>query len=295
MPVSILLLTFNEELNLPRCLAAIAWCDDIVVLDSFSTDGTVATANAAGVRVFQRKFDNFAGQRNWALGNVSFQREWILHLDADEVCTRQLQAEIAARIGDSHYDAYRVPSKTIFFGKWLRFAGLYPSYQVRLGRNPVFRFKQVGHGQREDIDPARVGTFKQPYIHYPSSKGLDDWFAKHNRYSSDEAMGAAGRAATDALDLLGLVTWRDPTRRRRAIKALANRLPLRPALRFLYVYLGRFGFLDGAAGYHYCRLLAMYQAMIDMKAMELRRASAQTHDSALAFGDRQGVDGGVDR
>ncbi|MGD0900435.1 MAG: glycosyltransferase family 2 protein [Thermoguttaceae bacterium] len=271
IPVSILLLTLNEELNLPRCLEAITWCDDIVVLDSYSTDRTVAIAKAAGARVFDRTFDNFAGQRNWALENVPFQHDWILHLDADEVCTPGLLSEIVTRIGDSRYGAYRIPSKMIFLGKWLRFAGMYPSYQVRLGRNPVFRFKQVGHGQRENIDPARVGTLRHPYIHHSFSKGLHDWFAKHNRYSSDEATELAGRETTDGLDLSGLVDWRDPTRRRRAIKAIVNRLPFRPTLRFFYMYFGHFGFLDGSAGYQYCRLLAMYQAMIDMKVGELRR------------------------
>ena len=280
VPLSVLLLTFNEEQNLPRCLEAIGWSDDVVVLDSFSDDRTVAIAEAAGARVFQRKFDNFAGQRNWALDNVPFRHEWILHLDADEVCTPELQMEIAARLRDDRYDAYRIPSKTIFHGKWLRFSGLYPSYQVRLGRNPVFRLKQVGHGQREDIDPARVGTLKQPYIHHSFSKGLDDWFAKHNRYSSDEAREMADRGGKGPIDLLGLFAGHDPTPRR-AIKSIANRLPFRPALRFLYMYFGRFGFLDGYAGFQYCRLLAMYQAMIDMKFAELCRSEVRDQKSEV--------------
>jgi hypothetical protein len=207
---------------------------------------------------------------------VPFQHEWVLHLDADEVCTPQLLAEIAARTADSPCGAYRIPSKMIFLGKWLRFAGMYPSYQVRLGRNPAFRFKQVGHGQREDIEPARVGTLEEPYVHHSFSKGLDDWFARHNRYSSAEAaeIVAQGRAAR--LDLAGLLDLHSPTRRRRAIKAIAARLPLRSVLRFPYMYVGRFGFLDGCAGYQYCRLLAIYQAMIDMKVSELRREKVAT-------------------
>jgi glycosyltransferase involved in cell wall biosynthesis len=278
-PFSVLLLTFNEELNLQRCLDGIACCDDIVVLDSYSTDRTVTIAEAAGTRVFQREFDNFAGQRNWALENVRFQHEWILHLDADEVCTSPLLAEIAACITDSRYDAYRVPSKTIFLDKWLRFAGLYPSYQVRLGRYPAFRFQQVGHGQREDINPDRIGSLKSSYFHFSFSKGLDDWFARHNRYSSDEALRIVEHGGSDAMDLAGLFDWSCPTRRRRAIKAIASRLPFRPAMRFLYMYVARFGFLDGYAGYQYCRLLAIYQAMIDMKVREARRPEGRSQRS----------------
>lgn len=270
-PVSVLLLTLNEERNLPRCLESLAWCKDIVVLDSYSTDRTVAIAEAAGVRVFQRKFDDFAGQRNWALDNVPFQHAWVLHLDADEVCTPQLQAEIASQTGNPDYDAYRIPSKMMFFGKWLRFAGMYPSYQVRLGRTPAFRFKQVGHGQREDISAARVGTLKSPYLHHSFSQGLDDWIARHNRYSSAEASQLVSGSSDSHMDLLGLIDWRNPTRPRRAIKTLANRLPFRATLRFLYMYVGRLGFLDGSAGYQYCRLLAIYQAMIDLKVAEFRR------------------------
>ena len=97
MSISILILTLNEEKNLPACLEAIAWCDDIVVLDSFSTDGTVEIAKKFGVRVYQRQFDNFAGQRNFALTNFDFRHEWVFHLDADEIITDELKSEMEMR------------------------------------------------------------------------------------------------------------------------------------------------------------------------------------------------------
>ena len=250
MKVSTLILTLNEEANLPRCLESLAWCDDIVVADSFSSDRTVEIARAAGARVVQRGFDSFAGQRNFALDNVNLRNEWVLHLDADEVCTESLREEIQRRTLDPQIDAYRVPSKMIFLGRWLRYAGMYPSYQVRLGRHPVFRFKQVGHGQREDIDPSRVGTLRSPYLHYSFSNGLDDWFRKHNRYSTDEAMEIVEHGANVRLDLGGLFSIRDPTRRRRALKTFANRLPFRPAWRFFRAYILKLGCLDGFPGFY---------------------------------------------
>lgn len=269
MPVSILVLTLNEEANLPACLAAVGWCDDIVVLDSFSQDNTVAVARGLGARVFQRRFDNFAGQRNHALDTIEFRHEWILHIDADEIITPALRDEILRVITSDAYDAYRVPSKMMFFGRWLRYSGLYPSYQGRLGRRGRFRFKQVGHGQREDIPPERVGTLAEPYLHYSFSKGLTEWVEKHNRYASDEARETVAMlGGRRGFDWVGMVSPQ-PTRRRRALKDLFYRLPFRPTLRFFYMYVVRRGFLDGRAGFTYCRLLAIYEYLIALKTREL--------------------------
>ena len=176
MPISVLILTLNEEANLPACLDALRWCDDIVVLDSHSKDRTVEIAERYGARVFSRTFDDFAQQRNYALQNIPFKNEWIFHLDADEIMTEGLRSEMEQNIQTTSYDAFRVPSKMMLFGKWLRFSGMYPSYQVRLTRYPVFKFRQVGHGQKEDMDQSRIGTLNNPYLHYSFSRGFKDWF-----------------------------------------------------------------------------------------------------------------------
>ena len=270
MTISILLLTFNEERNLPACLKAIDWCDDIVVLDSFSTDGTVELAKKSGVHVYQRQFDNFAGQRNFALANCEFRYEWVFHLDADEIITDKLKTEMEREIENTNVDAFRVPSKMIMFGKWLRFSGMYPAYQVRLGRICALRFKQVGHGQREDIDASRVGTLKNPYLHYSFSKGFEDWLTKHNRYSTHEAVEGLKILREKSIDWRGLLSIDAPTRRRRALKDISVRLPFRPLLRFLYIYILRRGFLDGTAGFTYCLLISIYEYMIVLKMKELR-------------------------
>ncbi len=269
MSISILLLTLDEAANLPACLAAVAWSDDVVVLDSFSRDATVAVAEGWGARVYQRAFDSFAGQRNYALDQIEFKHDWVLHLDADEIITPALRAEMLAAIGAGGFDAFRIPSKMMFFGQWLRYSGLYPSYQVRLGHRRRLRFQQVGHGQREDMAPERIGTLAEPYLHFSFSKGLTEWFDKHNRYATDEAREAVRlRAAGGGLDWQGL--WsREGTRRRRALKCLSSRLPLRPLQRFIYMYLLRRGFLDGHAGLTYCRLLAIYEYLILLKTREL--------------------------
>ena len=271
-PVSVLVLTYNEEENLPRCLDSVDWADDVLVLDSFSTDRTAEVARARGARVLQRAFDTFAGQRNYGLDEGAPRHPWVLHLDADEVVPDDLRDELVAIAGGEGAagapPAYRVASKMMFQGRWLEHAGMYPAYQVRFGLRDRLRFVQVGHGQREDLPPEEVGTLEHALEHYSFSKGLHEWFAKHNRYSTDEAAEALRQAGGD-LDWAGLGSS-DRTRRRRALKALASRLPLRPALRFAYMYVLRRGFLDGRAGLAYCRLLATYEAMTVSKERELR-------------------------
>ncbi len=268
--VSVLVLAKNEEGNLPRCLTALSWSGDLVVIDDESTDRTAEVARALGARVFSRRFDSFACQRNWALDAVQWHNEWVLHIDADEVVTPALVAEIRRAIVDPRFDAYRVPSELMFMGRSLRRATAYPVFQVRLGRRASLRFRQVGHGQREHMDPSRIGTLREPYLHFSFSKGLEEWFDKHNRYSTAEARQ---RILSAEPLLLHQLFARDPVERRRMLKRIAAHLPFRPTLRFLWAYVLRGGLLDGRPGFEYCRLMATYEAMIAAKiAVERLRA-----------------------
>lgn len=268
--ISILILTLNEEQNLPSCLEAVKWCDDILVLDSFSSDRTVDVATKAGARVLQRQFDNFANQRNHGLQEGGFKHDWVLHLDADEIVSPEFHAEAVAATHRAEVDAFRVASRMMFHGRWLKHAGMYPSYQVRLGRREQLSFVQVGHGQRERLSPESIGTLRTPLVHHSFSKGLHDWMEKHNRYSTAEANHFFKTASHGNADWSGL--WsKDPVHRRRALKNLASRLPCRPLLRFLYMFIWRAGILDGKAGFHYCRLLAIYEYLTVLKTRELER------------------------
>ena len=269
---SILILTLNEEQNLPECIASVKWCDDVVVLDSLSTDQTVELAKAAGVRLYQRRFDDFASQRNYALDQVPFKHPWVFHLDADERFTEPLRRECEEAIAEDRRSGFLAPSKLIFMDRWLRWSGMYPVYQMRLMKLGEIRFVQKGHGQREADAKRGVGTLREPYLHYNFSKGLDDWREKHDRYSTKEAVESVQRQNQP-------VCWRDlwsgdPVARRRALKQLSMRLPCRPLLRFFYMYVLRLGFLDGRPGLVYCRLLASYETMIvtKMRIMERHRA-----------------------
>jgi len=161
---SVVILTLNEETALPACLKSIAAVDDIVLIDSGSTDATVAIAKAAGARVFTRAFDTFAGQRNYAQRSVEFHHPWVFHLDADERMTEGLAAECALASARSDLDGFRVAPKMIFEGRWIPHCTDYPAYQARFARAPGFEFIQAGHGQRE-APGMRVETLRENYLH----------------------------------------------------------------------------------------------------------------------------------
>ena len=268
--ISVVVLTKDEAANLPRCLGSVAWADDVLVLDSGSSDDTCEVARRLGARVLVRPFDSFGSQRNHAMEQGGLRHEWVLHLDADEVVTPQLRQQLEAIVragAAAPYPAYRIPSKVIFMGRWLRHAGMYPAYQVRFGRRDALRFVDHGHGQREALPPESVGTLDAAFDHYNFSKGVNDWFSRHLRYARAEALQALAErsAPLRPAELLSA----DPTIRRRALKRLGNRLPFRPTLRFWYAFALRMGFLDGVAGYRYSRMLQSYQRFIDLNLAEL--------------------------
>lgn len=268
MKVSVLLLSYNEIANLPRCLRALEWCDDIIVVDSGSTDGSVEYARQHGARVLHRPFDDFACQRNFGLAEGQPKHDWVLHLDADEVVTPSFVRELAALTPPDGIDAYHVPSKLMLHDRWLKHAGMYPVYQVRLGHRERLRFKQVGHGQREDLPPERVTYFSEPYLHYNFSQGIGAWFRKHVKYAEDEAhLLTADLAVHSSPQASGGAVG---TRRR--MKLLSRRLPLvmRPFARAFYMIVLKRAFYDGRAGLLYVWMLCVYEAMIAVHVADLR-------------------------
>jgi glycosyltransferase involved in cell wall biosynthesis len=269
MKVSVLLLTFNEAINLPRCLDALTWCDDIAIVDSGSTDETINIARARNVRVLNNPFQDFAAQRNFGLAKAGFRHPWVLHLDADEVVTPTFVERLLALQPSDGIDAFYIPSKLIMLDQSLPHAGIYPSYQVRLGRLGRLRFHQVGHGQREDMPRNRVGTFDEPYLHYSFSHGLKSWLKRHLEYAEAEANVLVNARRDKSIRIRELLSS-DKVTRRRSVKLLAFLMPLsmRPLVRFIYVYIIRRGFLDGRAGFLYAFMLATYEAMIAILAYE---------------------------
>ncbi|HTJ78586.1 MAG TPA: glycosyltransferase family 2 protein [Rariglobus sp.] len=268
---SIVILTLNEGQNLPACLASTAGCDDVVVLDSGSTDGTTEIARAAGARVFVNRFENFAQQRNHAHEAIPFRHEWVFHLDADETLTPELIAECAVCAGSAEaltHDGFFAAPKMFFRGCWIPHCTDYPAWQARFVHVRRFRFMQAGHGQREAMG-MRMGRLQHPYNHNLSSQSEDDIRAKHIRYAQAEA-GTFLDTRRSVKELFRALFSHDSLTRRRALKETSYYLPCRGALRMLYQYVWRRGFLDGPAGLAYCRLLADYERAIAARIRQLQ-------------------------
>jgi len=267
MGISVLILTLNEEVNLPGCLDSVSWSDDIVVFDSYSTDRTVEIARSRGARVVQRTFDNYAAQRNAALTQVEYRHPWVLMVDADERWPREMYEEMRealARNGD--VSIYYFLRKDMFLGRWLRHTG-YPTWAGRLIKRGNVTIERAINEQY--LTSGHKGYLKGHFIHQPFQRGIAHWLHRHNQYSSMEAEALADETK-GRLRLRDLFS-REPAQRRGALKQLAYRLPCRPVLVFCYLYFLRRGFLDGRAGLVYCRLRMIYEYMIDLKIRELRR------------------------
>jgi glycosyltransferase involved in cell wall biosynthesis len=267
--ISTLIMTLNEEANLPACLESLSWCDDIVVLDSFSTDRTVEIARAYGARVYQHPHESELKQRQYGLSEITFKHSWIYTPDADEVTPPDLRDEMIAIATDpTRKESYfRARYKNMFMGRWIKHASLYPTWVTRLIHKDRVRWERDVHCQAVGDGP--VGELKAHFIHYSFNKGLHAWYDKHNRYSSSEAAIAMQRTGEETIE------WRklfgSAADRRRVLKEISYRMPFRSTARFIYMYVFRMGFLDGWQGYAYCKMLAAYEFMIVMKIRELQR------------------------
>jgi glycosyltransferase involved in cell wall biosynthesis len=270
--VSIVILTLNEEINIERAIESSCWSDDVHVLDSLSTDRTVDLARAAGASVHCNPFSSFGAQRNWAIDHIPLKHDWVFHLDADERFTPPLVEEIAAELAkDPPHAGYYVANQMILNSTWIKHASGYPAYQMRLFHKRRMRFADHGHGQREHASGS-LATLKNPYVHHNFSKGLGEWRARHDRYSTLEARQIlAARSAGESAPLSALLAS-DAIARRRALKALASRVPFRAPLRWLHMVLLKGAILDGSAGITYANLLYEYESMIARKVREFSRA-----------------------
>lgn len=269
MPVSIFIQTLNEEDNLPSCLDSVSWCDDIVVLDSLSTDTTKQICEDRGCRFFERAYDGRGPHQNWAMENIDFKHKWVFYLDADEHMTPELRAEIEAIADDEDERrvAFYCGRRNIFMGKWLKRA-MPPGQIMRFFQPRHIRFARLAN-PTPTID-GEHGYLKQHFIHYNFSKGLTEWFQRHNRYSSYEATETVKALRENPVNL-GDLFARDRIKRRYALKNLSFRMPGRPFLKFIYMYFLKLGLLDGRAGLTYCTLQAIYEYQIVLKVREIKR------------------------
>lgn len=269
--ISVLILTKDEEQDLPRCLTSVSWCDDVHVFDSYSTDRTVEIAQEAGATVTQRKFDSYAAQRNAALKNLPYKYPWLFILDADEQIPDQLLFVLKERV-DQAADTtagFRLRRRDYIGKKWLKYSQITPFYirLVRLGK---------AHYHREinevlEVDGA-VEEIEGYFNHYPFSKGFRHWLHKHNQYSSMEAKRwVEEHKGNIKFSIKKALLNRDFSEQRYHQKGLFYKLPGRPLIKWFYMVFWRLSFLDGQAGLTNATLQAIYEYFIVLKTKELLR------------------------
>lgn len=286
MTISIFIQTLNEADNLPGLLESLGGFDDIVVLDSLSNDQTRAIAEAGGCRWFERAYDGRGPHQNWAMEHIDFKHRWVFYLDADERMTPELKREIeaiAARWESGELTrenapvAYYCGRKNYFRGRWLKHA-MPPGNIMRFFQPPHIRFERLANPVPA-VD-GKVGYLKEHFLHFNFSKGLREWIERHNRYSSYEAVETVKALDNNPVRIVNVFSS-DRNTRRLELKNISFRLPLRPFIKFAYMYvLGR-GFLDGRAGLTYCTLQAIYEYFIVLKVREIRQPDLSRLDRGV--------------
>jgi len=273
MRPTVILLAFNSEDTLGATLAqARKVANEIFIVDSFSTDGTVALAESSGAVVVQHAFENYGAQRNWAIDNLPITGSWQLHLDADEVMDDELVAAIVALPEDAPYAGYFVPRFVRFLGRVLRHGGMSPTWHLRLFRSGQGRCEDRKYDQHFMLVAAGA-TGQLPGVMIDDiAMSLSEWTERHNRWADGEvaeqeagAEAAVGRLVADPRG--------NPAQRKRALRQKYNQLPLfvRPFALFGYRFFFRLGFLDGTEGFIFWVLQTFwFRFLIDAKIWEKR-------------------------
>lgn len=270
VPVSVLIPTFNEEVHLADCLASVVgWASEIFVVDSYSTDGTQEIAANFGVQLVPHRFEGYALQKNWALEYLGLKNEWVLILDADERVTPELRDEIAELLNanENTMAGYYLNRRFVFFGKWIRHCGWYPSWNMRLFKHRLGRYELREVDEHVVLDgPARY--CKHDLIH-EDLRGIAAWIEKHNKYSSLNArIHLRIEEGSNSGELEPRLFGSAAARKRFIKEYIWPHLPGRALFFFLYMYVFRLGFLDGRHGFHFCVMHAVFQQFVVVKEWE---------------------------
>lgn len=279
IPVSAVVLTRDEELNLPACLASMKdLVEEIYVVDSGSTDSTLQIATAAGAVVVTHEFTGHSAQWQWALNELPLQHTWVLGLDADQRLTPELADELRHRFATpgqvDEYDGFYIARRNIFRGKWIRWGGYYPKHFIKL-----FRRDRLLHESADLLDhhfrvQGKVGTLQHDIIEENlKEENIDFWVKKHLRYAELLAMEEARRREGLAPTTVKAALFGDPDERAEWQKKTWSRLPrfVRAPAYFVWRYIFRLGFLDGKQGFAFHFLHAFWFRLVtDLKIDEQR-------------------------
>ena len=279
MKLSVIILSYNSAATIAATVAAAAAvCDDLHLVDSGSTDQTLALARAAGagLRIASHPFETYGEQRNWASRTLPLAGDWELHLDADEILSPELIAAInrlKTQPESQLEDGYLIPRQVEFMGRMIRHGGMYPIWHLRLFRRGIGRCESRLYDQHFVLASSRLGRLKAPMIDR-IAMGLDEWTSRHNRWASAEAAEYLRQNDRDSqLEITPSFTG-TAIERKRAWRSAYDRLPhfTRGWLLFVYRYIIRFGFLDGREGLIFFVLQCFwFRFLVDAKIYEQRR------------------------
>ncbi len=274
LPVTVIVLTHNEELNLGRCLSSVAdWVQEIVVVDCGSTDATVQVARKFDAKVVTHEFVNQAQQFNWALDSVPIAGDWILRLDADEYVLPELRDEIAEAIAVTppEMNGFEMKRRMYFWGRWIRHGGYYPTWLLRLFRAGKGYSELRAMDEHIVVTEGRVDRLEHDFVD-ENHKKLSFWVDKHNKYATREAEEAL-KLTTNGKLQMAKGSGEQAARKRLLKTSFYYKLPLflRAFLYFIYRYIFRLGFLDGIKGlvFHFLQGF-WYRFLVDAKIYEIR-------------------------
>src|SRR3989344_2148216 len=261
--LSVIILTFNEEINLEKCLASIVnLVSQIIIIDSYSTDKTLEIVKKYGAEIYQHKFQNQAQQFNWALDNVDIKGEWILKLDADEYLTEELKEEIAScflpnsefQIPNSNITGFYIKRRVYFMGKWIKHGGYYPTWFLRLWQKGKARMQDRKMDEHAALLEGETEKLKNDFVD-DNKKGLRAWMGKHKNYAIREAEEVLSGNIGESKQ-----------------RKFYYKMPpfLRVFIYFIYRYFFRLGFLDGWQGaiFHFLHGF-WYRFLVDVKIITL--------------------------
>ncbi|MDD4900297.1 MAG: glycosyltransferase family 2 protein [Candidatus Omnitrophica bacterium] len=290
LPISVIILTFNEEVNIRNCLESLkAWAGEIFIVDSFSTDRTLEISRAYTDKIFSHSFENQAKQFNWALENLPINSQWVMRLDADEKVTPELAAELSDKLVglESGISGLRMKRKVFFMGRWIKHGGYYPQWLLRVWRKEKARYEERWMDEHVKIKEGSILSLENDIID-DNNKSLHWWIGKHNAYATREAVDILDlKYNFSGNDFLGGALFKSQEQEKRWLKErvyLHMPLFLRAFFYFIYRYLFRFGFLDGREGliWHFLQGF-WYRFLIDAKIYEIYKKAGRGKDNIKKF------------
>lgn len=254
MRISVCIICFNEEKNIARCLNSVMWADEIIVVDSLSTDATADIVRNYTEKIFERPWPGYVEQRNFALTQST--GDWVFFIDADEEVSSDLKDEILNKVKEDKSDAFKIPRKSFYQGKWIKHSGYYPDYVLRLFR--MGKAKWIGERVHERIDiDGKIDYLENDLFHYPYGGSISGQILTVDEFSSLQA--------EDLWD--------------KGVRYSILRLIFRPFYKFIEIYFLQKGFLDGTAGF----IIAVISALnVFVRYVKLREKESNIENSRSA-------------